>query len=90
MGRCLTNLHPSPASRLDGHGDLNPYPGGSGTHGEIHALNDLLWKRDSAGLSTEIDDSFAFSSVRLRGSQQGQQISRCSVCSILTSGAGGQ
>jgi hypothetical protein len=81
------SLHPSLASHLDEFGGINPYTGSSGVHGEIHGLNELLWARESAGLSTAIDDSFAFYSVRLRGAASGQQIPRCSICQIFTSGA---
>ncbi|MEU6404623.1 YwqJ-related putative deaminase [Streptomyces sp. NPDC046985] len=81
------NLHPSLAARLEGDGADGWYPGSSGVHGEIHALNDLLWGREAAGLSTEIDDSFVFYSMRLRGSAQGQQILRCGSCFTLTGGA---
>ena len=81
------NLHPSLASHLDEFGGVNPYTGSSGVHGEIHGLNDLLWTREAAGMSTAIDHSFAFYSVRLRGAAQGQQILRCSIYQVFTSGA---
>jgi hypothetical protein len=89
-GELPENLHPSLASRVDAMGSDDPYPGSSGVHGEIHGLNALLWQREALGLSTEIDDSFAFYSVRLRGTQNGAQIPRCEVCGILTDGADGQ
>jgi len=88
-GTAIDNLHPSISARLNGAdlGDL--YPGGSGIHGEIHGLNELLWIREALGMSTEIDGSFEFYSIRLRGAGKGLQIPRCAVCAQLTSGAGG-
>jgi hypothetical protein len=74
FGGLPENLHPSLGGRLGEFGGTNPYPGSSGAHGEVHGLNDLLWVRDAAGMSTEIDDSFTFYSVRLRGAANGQQI----------------
>jgi RHS repeat-associated protein len=82
------NLHPSLTARIGEFGGDDPYPGSSGWHGEIYGLNDLLWARDDVGLSTEIDDSFTFYSLRLRGSAQGEQILRCGSCATITNGAG--
>ncbi len=82
-GTAIDNLHPSLAARSGPDVGLL-YPGGSGIHGEVHGLNELLWRRESAGLSTQIDDSFSFYSVRLRGAQQGMPIPPCSLCSRLT------
>lgn len=79
----IENLHPSLAARL-GPDIGSLYPGGSGIHGEVHGLNELLWRRESAGLSTQIDDSFSYYSVRLRGAKQGMLIPPCPVCSRLT------
>jgi len=80
------NLHPSLAENIKN--GMNPYLGGSGVHGEVHALNDLLGSRAAAGLSTKIDTSFVFYSVRLRGAAQGAQILRCTICQAVTRGAG--
>jgi hypothetical protein len=63
------------------------YKGIPGAHGEIYGLNDLLRARQAAGMSTAIDDTFVFFSVRLRGAAQGEQIIRCSNCATLTRGA---
>ncbi|GAB3801169.1 RHS repeat-associated core domain-containing protein [Micromonospora zhanjiangensis] len=84
-GTSIENLHPSLAARLSGSGLDSLYPGRSGVHGEVHGLNELLWRREAAGMSTAIDDSFGFYSVRLRGAQQGSQIPACAVCTMLTS-----
>jgi hypothetical protein len=82
-GTAIEDLHPSLAAQL-GRDVGSLYPGGSGIHGEVHGLNELLVRRESARLSTQIDDSFSFYSVRLRGAQQGMPIPPCSVCSRLT------
>ncbi|GGK05292.1 hypothetical protein GCM10010123_38950 [Pilimelia anulata] len=79
-------LHPELAGRLMMTGKGAPFKGTPGSHGEIHALNGLLWKREASGMSTAIDDSFSFFSRRLRGSQQGAQILRCGNCRNLTWG----
>jgi hypothetical protein len=84
-GTSISNLHPSLSARLPDSGFGSLYPGGSGVHGEVHGLNELLWRREAAGMSTVIDDSFGFYSVRLRGAQQGSQIAACAVCVGLTS-----
>jgi hypothetical protein len=72
-------------ARLNGSDLGGLYPGRSGVHGEVHGLNELLWRREAAGMSTAIDDSFGFYSVRLRGAQQGSQIPACAACVSLTS-----
>jgi hypothetical protein len=83
-GDFANDIHPSLGARLDGLGEDGWYPGGSGVHGEIHALNKLLWARAAAGLSTEIDDTFMLYSVRLRGAAQGGQI-RSSAVPVVAS-----
>jgi hypothetical protein len=80
------NLHPSIAERLSTMGPGAAYKGVPGSHGEIYGLNDLLWAREAAGLSTAIDDSFSYYSVRLRGAGQGSMIPRCWNCFYLTNG----
>ncbi len=80
------NLHPSLASRVEEVVDVG-YKNVPGAHGEIHALNVLLWEREAAGMSTVIDDSFVFYSVRVKGSRIGEQILRCGNCAQITRGA---
>jgi hypothetical protein len=80
-------LHPSLAERINNRPAEALYPGGSGVHSEIHALNRLLWKRETAGRPTIIDDNFSFYSVRLRGIAKGDPIVRCDSCAHLTDGA---
>ncbi|WP_198153046.1 YwqJ-related putative deaminase [Pseudofrankia sp. DC12] len=87
-GTDVANLHPTLVGRLSGEGLESFYGGPSGVHGEIHGINELLWRREDAGLSTEIDGTFTFYSRRLRGAEQGDQIPRCAACESLTSGAG--
>ena len=80
------NPHPNLAARLSEIGDGDVTKGIPGSHAEVHALNELLWSREAAGLSTAIDDSFIYHNVWLRGRELGNPIPRCANCLFLTNG----
>jgi hypothetical protein len=86
-----SNLHPFLASRLEEHlaanaGKLNPVWGVPGSHSEIWALNQALWRRKALGIDVQSLDDFGLYNVSLWRNRLGTPVPRCGNCNFLTDG----